>query len=99
MTPSNDTNSDTISFLTTASLVCRGSLGRPRDLVRERGHAVDVTQRLDDRAGVHRDAARLPVGVAELPGEALDVAVEHEAHVVAVPVQHGAARIAADDVV
>src|SRR2546428_10367598 len=59
-------------------------LRRRGEFVRQLVHVVDVPERLHDRTRVHRHAARLRVGVAELPGERLDVAVEHQADVVAV---------------
>src|ERR1044072_7171591 len=63
---------------------CSRLLRRLGQFVRELLHVVDVPQRFHDRSRVDRDAARLGVGVAELPGERLDVDVDNEALVLAV---------------
>src|SRR5437868_5218248 len=49
-----------------------------RDLLDQRRHVVDATQRFEQAAGIDRHGAGLGVVVAERPFERLDVAIEDE---------------------
>src|SRR5262245_20059199 len=68
------------------------------DLFGQRFSVVDRSQRLRDRRRADRYGSRLIVGVGEIPDQRLDVAVEDQADDFRVLVDHGASRVAADDV-
>src|SRR5436309_8515680 len=71
----------------------------PNDLAREVGRAVDLAEAFQDRPAVHGDGAVGPRVEPEGAAQRMDVAVEDEADDLARAVDHGAAGVAADDVV
>ncbi len=59
---------------------------------------IDFPQRLQNSRRMHRHGARLPVRIEVIQYERFDVAVKYDSDELALPIDHGAAGIASDDV-
>src|SRR5262249_29587464 len=93
----SEATSDALSpCLTRTGLLHPPALGEFMGQILRSVNLVDCFQ---DRGRVHRGGAPLFVVEGVVPGQALQVAVENNPHELPGPVDHGAARIAADDVV
>src|SRR5678816_2500497 len=87
---------NSISAMVMPLLVARAA--RVGQFLDDRAGVVDVAQGLQDALRVDRHRTPLVGGEEVVPGQALDVAIEDDAHELARRVDGGAARAAADDV-
>src|SRR5690606_754129 len=95
----NRVPADAVSLMDAPPARMPQSAARRLDFAHEIVGAVDVAQRLEHRAAVHRYRAVQALVVPVVAAERMDVAVEHQTDDFGLAVDHRTAGVAADDVV